>query len=960
MSSLARLYLSFLILISWVPFSLGQSVDELENIMKKASSLSEFLKNEELIKEYFNASQKFFTDERFEWKRYYNVLNQLRYAIEKVPGLEARLWETEGIGNEINFASQITTTGRTVDQEKWFQLLSDLKEPGFQLFKQVHGTDAANAKATVNGVAAEILQKEKNVEQQVAGLGKKKAAMERGAFFQQIRALPELKPTAQYLLYNYLNSPGVRKKITEIHPDYLQNFLKYLKDNPQEVTRATIDGEVPGALLSEVKALVPGLNELLASEKNPFPKSEGAGGKSGNEEIRFQPLPRRIHGIFKGMAMRECVGGGINTNGENLTPERWGTIALKDSLMWYVTVSGKYNGFVHVVPLQSSHGLVGSTEFEAWPMNKSVVVPSKDGSLEKKQVFEAWLDRATEYRPGWVGFAIGNSGSFDHASVYDGLEKLDIYKRGRKDISRADLKHIEPMVPQLASLYKREGHAERYSSGKMITELTIETNKEVHVLAPEKTEKSWKTRFEDAIHSEKASKFMSVVEEFLEVAHSHLTPVDQYTQLITYLHSLGLLDKAMALKNGQWVNMNAEDHETLGKRLAVLGFSGSELLNLRNHLFYGLGNEPSNAFSRGAAGQIASVNELEAWIKPSGNKKAEAREALGFIELSTKVDPKLLDRSILTKVRAWYRPHLNDSEAYQTMAAQEIEQVKNGKDLLAMLKDERAAGLQPNAATDAVLEKLIPAYFSDSQALTAEHSATLLGAIKSEELKKTTAEQFIKIREQQHDSGKDPLTTEEYVYLLNLSGDLVVSPESFARLLALKPNFNQASTLITNKILTSEQRIEFIKRYGYSDLTPKDYLHLIKPKEGGIENHDWTSYILETAPRKIAHQEMSATQTREIFALLAKTPDQSQSDLAVNALGMSVSPKRMLEILASMKELQNEGRVKTLDVKNTARTLKSSFHVLQPTNKQRREFALHRGKIPFILECMRTIVRLGR
>ena len=175
-------------------------------------------------------------------------------------------------------------------------------------------------------------------------------------------------PVEEALLARLRAALIFRELHTEQMEDYFRSgdadlILNTLSDLRQGARRLLRDiPNAPRGLVSELASEVPTMPVLLARE-DVFPiamRTTNRGrrvpvGRNAVSVYGFEPIPRRIHGLWKGVPLGECVGGSCDSLAHT-TPERWATVALAHAELYHVEVSGGYRGFVQVVPITRAGG----------------------------------------------------------------------------------------------------------------------------------------------------------------------------------------------------------------------------------------------------------------------------------------------------------------------------------------------------------------------------------------------------------------------------------------------------------------------------------------------------------------------------------------------------------------------------------------------------------------------------
>ncbi len=175
---------------------------------------------------------------------------------------------------------------------------------------------------------------------------------------------------------------------------------------------------------------------------------------------RRSVAPRRFHGIWRGIPLNECVGGNCKYL-DNLTPERWATVALDKSQLHFVERNGVYHGFMEAVP-----GTLG----------KDTYATVTFGAPDVRKIYREWYAEATRTMPSdWKGFVVSSTTDLNNAGSNSG--KLnDVIKVWRDKIDapviRADAidKNTGRVIGKVLQLAEEAitAAAPEYSQGKRV------------------------------------------------------------------------------------------------------------------------------------------------------------------------------------------------------------------------------------------------------------------------------------------------------------------------------------------------------------------------------------------------------------------------------------------------------------------------------------------------------------
>jgi hypothetical protein len=440
---------------------------QLDAIMIKAKSVDGFLQDPALQRRYIKLLVKYYGDDNDEG--YWAIIDQLRKTVRKVPGLRARLWETTNLGTAFEIQTAIRTSGRDLNALVW----SDYVQAWKSKIDAGRGEWAELLPANRDKKLAELGEKfsrDLSTQQaRVAGLPKRQAEIEMGRFFQSEKQNPAYVMAAASLLAELLRSEKIRDPFESRDPDIILETIDNLKQNTENAI-----GSSPAApVLTQLRALLPGKQELLAREDMfPIKTRQVRNGSlipvgSGSlQAYMFEPIPRRIHGIFKGVSLGECVGGGST---DNLTAERWGTVCLSNTQLYHVHQGDSYLGFVQLVPISRGGKTYGSVDFGAGVLGRKVIVKNSDGNgASSMSLFDLWFKEARRHLPeNWSGVVVGESHAIGNAGVVQKVQASAKYILGPTAGEAKSFRRTDPLGTKIIKASKKP---ETYSSygGRMI------------------------------------------------------------------------------------------------------------------------------------------------------------------------------------------------------------------------------------------------------------------------------------------------------------------------------------------------------------------------------------------------------------------------------------------------------------------------------------------------------------
>ncbi len=490
---------------------------------------------------YFEALRGYFDHPNFTRERYDAILNQLRTVAKAVPELAPRLWETTGTGTSFDLKVPINDNGRTVG-EKWDSYYLDYVETlnrqgASALQKHPDATvtlDENRVKSMLRTLKAaeEIHRKSRSVLKSK----KDKAALD-SVFFQKMRQDPDVKALSAAIARTYFEKEEVRDWLATKNADIILETLKDLYNNPLLGVSPELQAELPPGMNTALKdvfidpeavlhessykkllqdmrtkinisnPLPDGLppeelakiretrNRILSKAVEEFNAKDGAlfpvpidysrmnraqivPSRAHGSVVTFRAIPRRIHGIWKGIPLGECVGGRY-CDDSWLTPRRWATSALAGTQTHFVEVEDAYNGFTQQTAATINKKNYGSLEIGSRVLGNRVVL-KEGGTKQAKTLFELWLPEANRRRPPeWKSLVLGKSNDIDNAGVLAAVRTTDSYNL-KPPMMQAEVQLVDQA---LAQKIEAVGINTRYGK-RMIVDALQNVGGEIHSLSP--------------------------------------------------------------------------------------------------------------------------------------------------------------------------------------------------------------------------------------------------------------------------------------------------------------------------------------------------------------------------------------------------------------------------------------------------------------------------------------------
>ncbi|MGZ3689068.1 MAG: hypothetical protein ACXVBW_12255, partial [Bdellovibrionota bacterium] len=461
----------------------------MEQIAQKARDLKEFLSRPELVNEYYEAALEYYGPDKFPRNAFDAVLNQLRELDARVPALAQRLWETTNLGQGFEIQAAAKTSGLELKVSNWERHLEKWSGGLEKEAKAVLAISDPKRRAEyVKGVLEEASSSLSTFEAEVSSLPRVERIQRSKEFFLAFASgHPQFRAAGAYLVLEKIRSTEIDDLLRSKDADLVLDTIEKLRSSALEVPGGELcPKNLRSLILREhlPELSVPRL-ELIngqPAETELFRTLTRTGnrgtkvvlGRGGKAVYRFKPLPRRFHGIWKGIPLGECVGGSCNSL-DALTPERWATIALKDSQIHNIERGDSYLGFVQYVPVRKGKKIYASVDLGAPILkNKVFVEEAASHRIEGKPMFDLWFKESLARKPGdWKGFVIGKSGAINNAGVLETARTSLPHDFGQIVGDSKEFTHLDPLAKQIVAASPTSHSFQRTYGGRMVTDGTV-------------------------------------------------------------------------------------------------------------------------------------------------------------------------------------------------------------------------------------------------------------------------------------------------------------------------------------------------------------------------------------------------------------------------------------------------------------------------------------------------------
>lgn len=458
------------------------TLTEIDRVLATSNSLDDFLNSPNQQERYFKALQEYYGNEKFDRTMYDHMLNQLRELQAKVPEVAIRFWEIPDQRKFFKFQSSVVPPvyigpphGITFERAR---------EGPFRIVLDAFGTRKNSAHFYRDLVT--LKKKFHDLNKKLKNLNGRQSTQLQSAFYQSLKRDPNITQLAQWELNTQLND--LLRSLDGSSEGVITTFqnIDNFKRNPSVILGSRQHDPVLRFLANVVRDLVPSSSEIIAQHSTLFASRSNVLG-----DLELKPLPRRIHGVWKGIPLKECVGG---SECHNLTPERWATVALKDTDVLNLERQGRYVGYVQVVPILGPDGKIySSVDFGATHFAETFSRQFGESTITAP-LYEHFLAQYAATMPqSWGGVVFSDSTAINNANVLTVLHKSAEYKNGRVLGSPHQFSHLDTLGSQIIAASPRHAlvgstsdHIGTYSN-RMIFDAFVKNATELK-LFPIKTE----------------------------------------------------------------------------------------------------------------------------------------------------------------------------------------------------------------------------------------------------------------------------------------------------------------------------------------------------------------------------------------------------------------------------------------------------------------------------------------
>jgi hypothetical protein len=468
------------------------TLEDLDRIVSQAKDIKEFLESKKIQDEYYEGLKNYFGEDRFPRESYDAIVEQLKSTQEKFPEIAERVWDTSSMGKTFQINLTLKSSGLKLKKEAFARWLEAWK-------KKLSDVAASDVPLDLNNSAEAIATEIAAHYSEVASLPKAMRMQRSGEFIDSILKRPDFVRVASAALLERVSQESTNDLLGAGDADLVLMTMDSIKKS----TDFTVSGRlVPKELQSLIGRFVPSMT---------VPKLEIVEGKPAETDLfvtetmqtrRRRVIPvgkgsvvtfelrtpiRRIHGLWKGIPINECVAGSCASK-DSITPERWATILLEGAQFYHIErltrVGRSYEGFVQLIPGIIGNKTYGSVDFGAPLFGKKIV--ARDGRIGI--FYDLWLEEFTkQIPPEWSGIVVSESNAVNNSGVLPRIRNRPSYLFGpfANDVDRFVLQ--DDLAKRLSSLGIRKGLASRYA-GRMIFDAVVPDAGRLVVLNSKATE----------------------------------------------------------------------------------------------------------------------------------------------------------------------------------------------------------------------------------------------------------------------------------------------------------------------------------------------------------------------------------------------------------------------------------------------------------------------------------------
>jgi hypothetical protein len=388
-------------------------------------------------------------DERFPRENFDALIAELRRVTAQAPELARRLDERSDLGASFQLVFDASSSGLELKEQGWADFLARWKKELLLRSGRLRALPALARDAEVRRLERELLAEinvSRAAEAALSTSDRHSRAQRASQLRKQLAGDSRLEELAAFLVHESVfgeSAGALRLGLDSKNADEVliawnelqARKISYRSEAVSEALQVYLKSQaIPKVALPELRLDRDGKPlETEGFRVKTRMTRRGAlvpEGRRSRSVIELVAIPRRIHGVFKGIAARECVGG---WSCDNLLTERWGTIALARSQLHLVVENGRLtSGFVHGVPVRVQGKPMMSLDIEASALNRVGIRASDTGTVQRVSLFSLWLKRHRDLLPEDLRkMIVGSSSTFDHGGNRAVLDSSPAFVLGR-------------------------------------------------------------------------------------------------------------------------------------------------------------------------------------------------------------------------------------------------------------------------------------------------------------------------------------------------------------------------------------------------------------------------------------------------------------------------------------------------------------------------------------------------
>lgn len=358
--------------------------NEMERALIGVSSIDQLLNSTETLDKYYIAVNNYYQG-KIARENFNAIIEQMRLLVEFDPQIGVQLLSEQAELKPYALVSDVKTYGRRINSKSWAVKRRNIIGPA-----NVSKNTIEEKSEMLNQISQDI----QNFENSIANESKKSQGLKRSQFYQSIKT--ENKELFQSVIASiFYHDPDIKVLLAQgPDPDLLFYVLDHLIKEKLKASGLRMN------LVSIISSTIPKTSELLAN-KILFPVQTyitQRGTKAPVEPMlatvyNFLPFKRRIHAVWKGIWLGECVGGQTITP----TPRRWALAALNSVHNYTVEKNNTFIGFIQEVGMKKAnhHAIYYATEFGAPNLKENILVMNPKTQLPQKvPMIDQWLASA--------------------------------------------------------------------------------------------------------------------------------------------------------------------------------------------------------------------------------------------------------------------------------------------------------------------------------------------------------------------------------------------------------------------------------------------------------------------------------------------------------------------------------------------------------------------------------------